>query len=141
MLEGLQWCFYTRFNYVASACPGFNFCAPPNTFCAQARYLVMVRPILLQFLQLFATHMSKSTVIYIVFANAAYFLQMLHMFRQCYIFFANATYFSPMLHNYSWLSMIMYDYAYSCIVMHNYAWLCMIMHNYASLCIIMHDYW
>ena len=28
MLEGLQWCFYTRFKNVASACPGFNFGVP-----------------------------------------------------------------------------------------------------------------
>ena len=58
----------------------FQLLWSPNTFCAQARYLVMVLPILLQFLQLFATHMSKNNVIYIVVANAAYCSQMLHLF-------------------------------------------------------------
>ena len=58
------------------------------------------RPSVLQFLQLFATHMSKSTVIYIVSANAGYVSQMLHMFRQCCIFFANAM--TPCLGHLAW---------------------------------------
>ena len=69
----------------------FQLLWSPSTFSVQARYLVMVLLILLQISQLFATHMSKSTVIYIVLANAAYF--------------------SQMLHTYASLCTIMYDYA------------------------------